>query len=85
MQGFPYFAVQWLGGGYAHVIENERIFQRTFGTDTLAGLLGELPASYGRHEMKTSQGEQQREAIQLRKLLRCVLPKEVEAAETVTL
>ena len=37
----PYFSVEFgLQGGFAHVIENERKFSRSFGFDILAGILG---------------------------------------------
>ena len=29
--GFPYFHVAWTGGGYAHIIEDEERFNRSFG------------------------------------------------------
>ncbi|CAM9147583.1 unnamed protein product, partial [Discosporangium mesarthrocarpum] len=48
-KGFPYFHVEWDGGGYAHVIEGEEgKFPRDFGVETLAGILGIEPPSFGR-------------------------------------
>ncbi|CAM9665775.1 unnamed protein product [Choristocarpus tenellus] len=48
-KGFPYFQVEWDGGGYAHIIEGEENkFPRDFGVDTLAGVLGVDPPSFGR-------------------------------------
>jgi hypothetical protein len=39
-KNMPYFAVEFgLSGGYAHVIENESQWSRTFGLDIMAGLL----------------------------------------------
>jgi hypothetical protein len=39
-KNFAYFAVEWLGGGYAHVIEDEDKFSRNFGADVISGMLG---------------------------------------------
>lgn len=36
-KGFPYFNVEWNGGGYAQIIESEK-FPKDFGLDILAGM-----------------------------------------------
>ncbi|CAN0488016.1 unnamed protein product, partial [Hapterophycus canaliculatus] len=47
-RGFPFFHVEWEDGGYAHIIEGEEAkFPRDFGVDTLAGVLGVDPPSFG--------------------------------------
>jgi hypothetical protein len=35
--GFPYFHVSWTGGGYAHIIEDEERFQKSFGGTCFGG------------------------------------------------
>lgn len=37
---FAYFAVEWMGGGYAHVIEDEALFKRDFGETIIEGMMG---------------------------------------------
>ncbi|CAM9884283.1 unnamed protein product, partial [Ectocarpus fasciculatus] len=47
-KGFPFFHVEWEDGGYANIIEGEEAnFPRDFGVDTLAGILGVDPPSFG--------------------------------------
>ena len=53
-EGFPYVHVSWRGGGVLHVIEDERSFPQYFGMDTVAGMLGLPPHSFGRKDRKNS-------------------------------
>merc|ERR1711871_628088 len=45
---FAYFAVEWLGGGYAHHIEDERRLTRAFGVGVIDGMLGRDATGKGR-------------------------------------
>jgi len=38
-KGFPYFYVEWTGGGYVHIIEEEDTFDTSFGRKVVAGML----------------------------------------------
>lgn len=48
LQNFGYFHVSWQGGGYAHVIEDEESFPRTFGMDVAKGMMGLPPGRFNR-------------------------------------
>uniref|UniRef100_A0A7S4KQA5 Cwf19-like C-terminal domain-containing protein n=1 Tax=Guillardia theta TaxID=55529 RepID=A0A7S4KQA5_GUITH len=55
----PYFSVEFgLQGGFAHVVENERKFPKTFGADILCGILG-LPATITQRERSSIEHEKQ--------------------------
>ncbi|XP_065832740.1 CWF19-like protein 2 homolog isoform X2 [Oscarella lobularis] len=68
-KGLPYFSVEFgLGGGYAHVIEDDRTFPMNFGQEIIGGLL-ELEEPYlWRKPQRESRDEQKRKASQLKKL-----------------
>jgi hypothetical protein len=50
--GFPYFHVSWKGGGYAHIVEDEDKFSRSFGMDVAKGMLDLPPDRFGRRDTK---------------------------------
>lgn len=43
-------------GGYAHIIEDELLFDRSFGVDTLRGIFGESSSSLGRANDLSNRG-----------------------------
>jgi hypothetical protein len=53
-KGFPYFNVEWNGGGYAQIIESEK-FPKDFGLDIIAGLLELDPMKFNRKPKATDQ------------------------------
>lgn len=60
---FPYFHVEFaLGGGYAHVIEDETKFPITFGKEVVAGIL-KLPSNAAKAKYKANV-EKEREQLQ---------------------
>jgi hypothetical protein len=46
-KGFPYFNIEWEGGGFATIIESDS-FPKTFGVDTIAGMLDMEPVKFNR-------------------------------------
>ena len=46
-KGFPYFNVEWDGGGFAQIIESGS-FPRDFGLDTIAGMMELDPVKFNR-------------------------------------
>jgi diadenosine tetraphosphate (Ap4A) HIT family hydrolase len=58
---FPYFAVEFgAQGGFAHVIEDEKKFPRTFGRDILSGILELEPEQHMRPKFESFENERQR-------------------------
>ena len=60
---FPYFHVQWMSkglpaGGFAHVVEDDKQFPRSFGVDVLLGMLGDDPARFNKKGTRKSIGAQ---------------------------
>ncbi len=53
---FAYFYVEWEVGGYAHIIEDEDIFPRAFGLDTVSGMLGLDPQRFNRKDGRDKRG-----------------------------
>ncbi len=48
-KGFPYFNVEWSGGGFAQIIENDaKSFPKDFGVDTIAGMMELDPLRFNR-------------------------------------
>ena len=58
--GFPYFHVAWAGGGMVHPIEAEDDFPPSLGMDTLAGMLGVDPPSFGARARRKPQAKDAR-------------------------
>ena len=46
-KGFPYFNVEWNGGGFAHIIES-RSFPKDFGVDTIASIMEMDPLRFNK-------------------------------------
>lgn len=66
LQNFPYFMVEWEGGGYAHVIEDADKFPRDLGLDVLAGMLGADPLRFdsrGNKRKESRNKDQEREKV----------------------
>ncbi|XP_064636752.1 CWF19-like protein 2 [Lineus longissimus] len=66
-KGFPYFSVDFgLQGGFAHVIENEKIFPKYFGKEIIGGML-DLEPRLWRKPMKENFEDQRTKVLQFSK------------------
>ena len=58
-QDFPYFNIEWKGGGFAHIIES-RSFPKDFGVDTVASMMEMNPFRFNK---KRKDSEVDRKAV----------------------